>query len=560
MRRINTNPSGYEELRTNHDFYVDKTSFIKEWWEDADTVMMFMRPHGTGKTLNMDMLNCFFSNRYAGRSDLFEGMDIWKEEKYRELQGTYPVIVLSFADIKETTFQDARRGIARALQKSFYIYKDLWDQLDQSEKEKYFFYTITEDSPDAEVIKSLQQFSYFLASHYQKKVLILLDAYDVPLLAAYENGYWKEMDSFIRCFCTSVFKVNRYLERGLLTGVTRIPKEPYDSGFNNVSMKTIFYYRYETCFGFTQEEVNKALEEYHLSDQKEIVKEWYGGFNFQSKETVYNPASIVQYLAHKGKTDLYSTGIPENNLISKQLRISPFSMKSQMENLLNDGTVEMEIDEEFYYSQIDNGYDSLWNLLLAEGYFNVISHRFDGLRYHYVLRITDLEVKQTLQKLITEWFRPVETDFRAFMRSLICGDCKSLRESLKNIQSSTDNFYDDRRYISEAEKPESFCYGLLLGMVAQEKEYRITSNRESGRGRYDVMMKPLKKDLPGIIIEFKVFDPKRENDLEETADRALSQIREKNYDAELIAENIPEENILHYGMAFSGKDVVVKTE
>lgn len=548
----------FEKIRRNDYFYIDKTSFIKEWWENGDDVTLITRPRRFGKTLNMDMLNCFFSMDYAGRSDLFDGLDIWEEEKYRELQGTYPVIFISFADIKDTTFQQARRSIVRTLQACFGAYKDIWNQLDPIEKERNFFYTITPDSPDSDITKSLQQFSSFLTSHYHKKALILMDEYDTPLQEAYVNGYWDEMSSFIRSLFNSTFKTNPFLERAIMTGITRVSKESIFSDLNNLTVVTTTTEQYETSFGFTQKEVNEALDEYHLSDQKEMVKEWYDGFTFGKKENIYNPWSITQFLNSKGKYQPYWANTSSNALISYEMQVADSGIKSQMEDLLNGGTVETELDEQVIFSNLETSPRALWSLFLASGYLKVVSRRFNGRRYSYVLKITNFEVELTLQNLIAGWFETAGIHYSGFMNSLITGNSDEAQSNLKNILLSTTNFYDNGKYISEDDKPASFYHGLVLGMVAQESEYHNTSNREGGRGRYDVMLKPLKKDLPGIIIEFKLFDPKKEKTLDETAERALLQIFEKKYDTELISDGIPSDKILHYGMAFSGKEVVVK--
>ena len=559
MREVNIGTQGFEDLITHNDFYVDKTSFIKEWWENRDNVTLITRPRRFGKTLNLDMMSCFFSNRYAGRSDLFEELDIWKDEKYRELQGTYPVIFLSFADIKETTYEEARKTIILTLRRLFRQFENLWKN-DSYKNDTYTFMNLDLDSSDSVVCKSLQELSEYLQRVYQKKVLIFLDEYDTPLQEAYVNGYWDEMSSFIRSLFNSTFKTNPSLERAMMTGITRVSKESIFSDLNNLTVVTTTSRKYETAFGFTQEEVNESLQEYDLSDQREMVKEWYDGFTFGKTENIYNPWSIIQFLDNHGEFQPYWANTSGNALISHELQIADDSIKSQMEDLLNGGTVETEIDEQVIFSQLETSPKALWSLFLASGYLKVVSRTFNGRRFRYVLKITNLEVELMFQDLIAGWFETSGTHYSSFMKSLIKGDCKTAQKNLQNILLSTASFYDTRKYVSEDDKPESFYHGLVLGMIALEEEYRITSDRESGYGRYDIMMKPLKKELPGIIIEFKVFDPDHEKTLEETAERALIQILEKKYDTELISEGIPSEQILHYGMAFRGKDVVIQKQ
>ena len=402
--------------------------------------------------------------------------------------------------------------------------------------------------------------SGYLYKHFGKKVLIFLDEYDTPLQEAYVNGYWDEMSSFIRSLFNSTFKSNQYLERAIMTGITRVSKESIFSDLNNLTVVTTTTDQYETCFGFTQEEVDNALDKYQLSDQKETVKEWYDGFTFGEVSDIYNPWSITQFLKYNGKYQSYWANTSDNGLISHELQIADNGIKNRMEDLLNGGTIETEIDEQIIFSQLETNPEAIWSLFLASGYLKVVSSKFDGRRYRYVLKITNLEVELMFQSLISLWFRKVSSHYNDFIEALISENAEGAQTALRDVLLNTVSFYDTSVHQTLNEKTESFYHGLVLGMIAQEEEYRITSNRESGYGRYDIMMKPLKKDLPGIIIEFKVFDSDKEKTLEETAERALIQILEKKYDAELIAEGIPEEKIIHYGMGFHGKDVVVTAE
>lgn len=560
MQIVKSGGQSFEAIRTGNYFYVDKTFFIREWWEAGDDVTLITRPRRFGKTLNMDMLKCFFSTEYTGRSDLFEGLDIWKEEKYRELQGTYPVIFLSFARIKRDNARSAIDAICNLLSQTYEEYSFLLysDKLEKSEKNRYRRYcngVDAENAPDA-----LNFLSGYLYKHFGKKVLIFLDEYDTPLQEAYVNGYWDEMSSFIRSLFNSTFKSNQYLERAIMTGITRVSKESIFSDLNNLTVVTTTTDQYETCFGFTQEEVDNALDKYQLSDQKETVKKWYDGFTFGVVSDIYNPWSITQFLKYNGKYQPYWANTSDNGLISHELQIADNGIKNRMEDLLNGGTIETEIDEQIIFSQLETNPEAIWSLFLASGYLKVVSSKFDGRRYRYVLKITNLEVELMFQSLISLWFRKVSSHYNDFIEALISENAEGAQIALRDVLLNTVSFYDTSVHQTLNEKTESFYHGLVLGMIAQEEEYRITSNRESGYGRYDIMMKPLKKDLPGIIIEFKVFDSDMERTLEETAERALIQILEKKYDTELIAEGIPEEKIIHYGMGFRGKDVVIKAE
>ena len=289
----------FQEIRENDCFYIDKTSFIKEWWENDDTVTLITRPRRFGKTLNLNMLECFFSNKYKDRGDLFDGLDIWKEGQYRELQGTYPVIFISFAKIKQNNYTDTIAGIKRiicdVIQK-YYFLKD-WQGL--TDEEKNNLKSITYGMDDLTAQEAIASISNYLSRYYGKKVIILLDEYDTPMQEAYVNGYWEELVAFTRSFFNATFKTNPYLERAIMTGITRVSKESIFSDLNNLEVITTLSPKYETAFGFTEEEVFNALDEQGLSDKKDVVKMWYDGFKFGEKNDIYNPWSIINYLDKK---------------------------------------------------------------------------------------------------------------------------------------------------------------------------------------------------------------------------------------------------------------------
>ncbi len=298
-RTIGIGNQDFETIRKEGYFYVDKTHFIREWWESGDNVTLITRPRRFGKTLNMSMLEQFFSVDYAGRGDLFEGLSVWQEEKYRQLQGTYPVIALSFADVKEKTYQDARKRICEILMDLYNRFSFLAesDRLSESEKMIYRQYqTGTGERMEAGSLKTL---SCYLMRHYGKKVIILLDEYDTPMQEAYVNGYWEELVAFTRGLFGATFKTNPYMERALMTGITRVSKESMFSDLNNLEVVTLTSEKYMDSFGFTEEEVFAALEEYGLSGQKQQVKDWYDGFTFGSKKDIYNPWSIINFLDKK---------------------------------------------------------------------------------------------------------------------------------------------------------------------------------------------------------------------------------------------------------------------
>lgn len=564
MRTINIGGQGFDRLRENNYFYVDKTDFIREWWESGEDVTLITRPRRFGKTLNMSMLECFFSNQYNGRSELFEGLSIWEKEKYRNLQGTYPVISLSFANIKQNTYEEARIAVIMSIQDLFQRYKDLWENDSDEEKVRYSFMNLKTDAGDAEVAGSLHRLTDYLHYRYGKNVLVFLDEYDTPLQEAFIGGYWDEMTSLIRSLFNSTFKTNPHMERAIMTGITRVSKESIFSDLNNLKVVTTTSAKYTEAFGFTEKEVFAALDEFELSDQKENVKAWYDGFTFGKRKDIYNPWSILNFL-DTGEFAPYWANTSGNSLIGYELRIADNRVKHQMEGLLNGDAVQTVVDEQIIFSQLGENAEAIWSLFLASGYLKISDRKFDGRKYEYVLVLTNLEVEIMFEDLIRGWFSLVSDSYSEFTKALITGDTELLNYYLNDILLNTASYFDTRKKTLPGHEMESFYHGLVLGLVATERSYLVRSNRESGLGRYDVMMKPRAemdkgKSLPAIIIEFKVFDPKKEKTLDETAERALVQIREKNYDSELTAEGVRKEDINHYGMAFKGKEALVKAE
>lgn len=298
-RTVGIGHQDFEKVITSHNFYIDKTDFITKWWEANDDVTLIARPRRFGKTLNMSMLEKFFSVKYAGRGDLFEGLSVWKQEEYRQMQGTWPVISLSFANIKEKDYDTARKKICQLLSDLYSQNRFLLETEILDSKERDFFENVGAEMNDATAMLAIYQLSSYLSRYYHKKVLILLDEYDTPMQEAYVNGYWKEIVAFTRSLFNSAFKTNPYLERAVMTGITRVSKESIFSDLNNLKVVTTTSTKYADCFGFTEEEVFAALEEYGMSDRKQQVKEWYDGFTFGNRTDIYNPWSIINFLSEK---------------------------------------------------------------------------------------------------------------------------------------------------------------------------------------------------------------------------------------------------------------------
>ena len=558
---ISIGNQSFESIRKDDCFYIDKTHFIKEWWENKDNVTLITRPRRFGKTLNMSMLECFFSNKYKDRGDLFEGLEIWNDEKYRKLQGTYPVIFLSFAEIKQNNYNDAVEKIKRIICEvcqQFDFLKN-WDGLTEIEKKNIS--NISYNMSDVMAQDLIKNMSNYLSRYYGKKVIILLDEYDTPMQEAYVNGYWEELVAFTRSLFNSTFKTNPYLERAIMTGITRVSKESIFSDLNNLKVITVTSDEYSKCFGFTEDEVFAALDEQGLSSEKEKVKLWYDGFTFGDEKDVYNPWSIINFLDEK-KYKTYWADSSSNGLVNELIRTGSAEIKKTMETLIAGGTVEKNIDEQIVFEQLKTNKDAVWSLLLASGYLRVETFRTEGRlnKKIYSLKLTNYEVEQMFGTMIERWFGGADVPYNEFINAMLNGDIESMNEYMNRVTRGVISYFDTGKTPSD-EEPERFYHGLVLGlMVEQVDNYILNSNRESGYGRYDIMLEPIDKTnekYPGIVIEFKVINPRKENTLEETVAAALKQIEEKNYDAELVKRGVKEENIHHYGFAFRGKEVLI---
>lgn len=505
---ISIGKQNFVSLRENDCFYIDKTDLICKWWESKDEITLITRPRRFGKTLNMSMLNCFFSNQFTGREDLFKGLVVWKKEKYRKMQGTYPVIFLSFAAIKGSNYEDARDGIIMAINEAYSEHRYLLESNELTDGERKCFEEldyyaknpgIKKQVANDTICNAVKNLANCLSRYYKKKVIILLDEYDTPMQEAYLYGYWKEFTAFIRSLFNATFKTNPYLERAMMTGITRVSKESVFSDLNNLNVVTTTSTEYETCFGFSEEEVFQALEECGMNNQKKLVKSWYDGFVFGNTHDIYNPWSITNFLDKK-QVRPYWADTSSNSMIDELIRKASTDIKEKMEELLQGKEIVVNFDEQIVFEQLDN--------------------------------------------------------YNQFMKALLSDDIDAMNYYMNQIIMTIISYFD----VGQNE-PERFYHGFVLGLIADQTDiYEIRSNRESGFGRYDVMMIPKIKETkkyPAIIMEFKVRNIKREESLEDTVQTALTQIKEKCYDAELYDRGLKKEEIHHYGFAFEGKKVLI---
>ena len=551
-------------MREDHIFYIDKTDFIKEWWEYSDMVTLITRPRRFGKTLNLSMAECFFSNRSANRGDLFEGLSIWQSEEYRNMQGTYPVIFLSFAPIKTGRIDEIKAALKQIVADVYREYRFIMEAQIFHQKDREDFDAVSKQMDDMTAYTALNRLCSYLYQYYHKNVIIMLDEYDTPMQEAWIAGCWDETVDFFRSFFNYTFKSNKYLCRGLITGITRISKESIFSDLNNLEVVTTTSEKYTTSFGFTEKETFEALEQAGLGAEQQKVKQWYDGFTFGSQRDMYNPWSIVSFLNKKGRYETYWANTSSNRLVNSLIQRGNSEIKKTMEALLQGNSFLANLDEQIMLNQLVGSTDAVWSLLLATGYLKVLNVRAekpddDGMM-QYTLALTNLEVKKLFHKMIKGWFGDnAQLPYNDFIKALILDDVDSMNEFMNRIALCSFSNFDTAKGASGNDAPERFYHGFVLGlMVELAGRFRIMSNRESGFGRYDIVLVPVDQEKDNAyIIEFKVHKHAKEKGLEETVKHALNQIEEKQYAVQLISEGMRPDQIRKYGFAFAGKTCLI---
>lgn len=559
---VNLGVQRFDKLIEEKKFYVDKTEFIKEWWEYGSEVTLITRPRRFGKTLNMSMTECFFSNKYAGRGDLFENLSIWKEEKYRKLQGTFPVIFLSFANVKAAEYKEMCYRITKVISDLYEQNRYLLEGELLSKNEREYYESIKPGMEVTMAADAIHSMTNFMQRYYGKEVIVILDEYDTPMQEAWLSGYWDDAVSFFSGLFNSTFKTNPYLCRGLITGITRVARESIFSGMNNLEVITTTSNEYALSFGFLEEEVFTALEAAGLGSEKERVKEWYDGFTFGTHTDIYNPWSIASFIRKNGKYDAYWSNTSGNGLVNSLIQSGSPDIKQTMEELLKGNSFEAVIDEQIVFNQLNDNVNAVWSLLLATGYLKVLELKQTGrlLKKVYTLTLTNLEVEIMFEHMVKDWFGgSTEASYNNFIKALLINDVEAMNEYMNKVALRSFSSFDIAGGAADDDAPERFYHGFVLGlMVELSGRYTITSNRESGFGRYDVMLVPTDRGKDcAYIIEFKVHKPNKEKDLAETVSNALLQIEEKQYGTQLAADGFEPERVKKYGFAFQGKNVLI---
>lgn len=540
--------SDYKTASTKY-YYVDKTLMIRDFLDKIPKVSLFTRPRRFGKTLNMDMLRVFFEKTDEDTSVYFRDKNIWScGEKYTSCQGKYPVIFLTFKDVKFQTWQETFENISDILRSEFSRHSELRTSAKCSDDEKEYYERICNKTALAsEVTRALSVLSEMLYSHHGEKVIIIIDEYDTPIQQGHSNGFYNEVVLFMRNFFSGGMKDNSYLAHGFMTGILRVAKESIFSGLNNLKINSILDEDYSQYFGFTKEEVQEMLHYYNASDKYQEVCDWYDGYLFGETE-IFNPWSMINYVADKCVAKTFWTSTGSNEVIGEMLDVATPEILEGLQKLLRGESVMTYIDTNVIYPEIQKNPYMIYSFLLVTGYLR-FSNRYlqeDG-NYFCSIAIPNREIAYVYKKEVLDKTKQHSVAI-SIQQSILMGDTQALQAHLEKFMLSTISSFDTAN--------EAFYHGMMLGLCAVLSiNYQVCSNRESGLGRFDIMLSPRKKDIPGFIFEFKYTKDESVN-LEMLADAALEQIDEKKYVTELVENGVSD--IVKIGIAFRGKEAVVR--
>ena len=542
-------------------FYVDKTHFIPEWLASDARITLITRPRRFGKSMLLSTVRTFFDPMYADHPEYFKKLQVWKDKDCRCLFGTIPVISVSFGSCKGNHFEQAMRGVTLGLYNMYVQHEYLREssRLNEEEKAEYRRIVASFSEQRTEYVEvSIQKLCELLYKHYGALPIILMDEYDTPLLEAYTDGYWDETINTFRQLFHTTFKENDFFYRAIITGVTRISKNSLFSDLNNLEVDTVTCDAYSDCFGFTEQEVMDAFKCQDIDTIRD-VKAMYDGFTIGRHQDIYNPWSICNYMRQRELIG-YWVNTSSNKLVGDIIRRHPVESKYEIERLMAGEKVHKRINEGITFQYLEGDENSLWSLRLAVGYIKAenIVRSVEGIECD--VSVTNYEVMAMFKTEILGMFHNGWSAYGRFAEALLAHKMELMNEYLQTITYTSISYFD----VADGPKertPENFYHGLVLGLIVSLRDrYRIVSNRESGRGRYDIAMYPLQENTDAFIMEFKVQDRKKETNLEQTAKNALQQIVDKNYEADLLAAGVPAERIYKLGFAFAGKDVLVVSD
>ena len=553
MKKIALGQSDFKTIIEDDRYFVDKTLLIKEFLEDPSQIILIPRPRRFGKTLNLSMIRYFVEKCDEDRRHLFNNLLIEKEEDIMKRQGIYPTIYLTFKDEKHDDFNILVKRLNYYLIDIYNQFKHIYDYL-KDESDKNFFRKIQSGKASKDDIEiALRKLSNYLYDYYGEKVIVLIDEYDTPIQHSYFSGIYDETIGFMRNFLSNTLKDNIYLEKAMLTGILRVARESIFSGLNNLKVNTILKNAYCDKFGFTDIEIEKVLNDFNVVEQREEFKKWYNGYIF-GNTVIYNPWSVLCYLDDRDSGFMpYWVNTSENKIIKTILSKGSEALKKSFEELLRGNAIEAVIDENIIMADIEANEDNIWSFLLMAGYLKVVGKRIEDIEIYYSLKIPNLEVKYMYEKIIRDWQSEgyIASEYNEMLKALVNFDYEVFEEIFVDYVEKSLSYFD-----VSGEEPEKVYHSFVLGMlVSLNKSHYVLSNRESGYGRYDVMVIPKDIAKPGIIIEFKRARKTNKKSIEELIEEARKQIEDKKYETELLSRGIT--NIKKIVIVFKGKEVYV---
>ncbi|MFH1644235.1 MAG: AAA family ATPase [bacterium] len=547
--------SDFEKLISNNYYFVDKSLFIKEVLDSGAAATLIPRPRRFGKTLNLSMLKYFFEKQEKTKKHLFDNLAISKELACMDEQGKYPVIFLTFKDIKDMNWDECYESMTKIIGKEFSRHKYLLESSVLQAFEKKEFTQIMDSTANISSYKrALQLLSFYLNGYHKQKTIILIDEYDVPIHSGFINKYYDQVTNFMRIFLSGGLKDNSDLKFSVLTGILRVSKESIFSGLNNLKVCALLNDLYSDKFGLLENDVQTLVAYYQLNSNFEQIKEWYNGYAI-GNNTIYNPWSIINFADNKGAFQPYWINTSDNLIIQELIKNGSDELKEDMELILSDKKVSKPVYENIAFQNIFRNTDVLWSFLLFSGYLTFENKELRDAKTHVDLKIPNVEVKDFFNTVILDWFSCIgERRYNEILESLVTGNIKTFSITFKDFVVKSFSYFD-----VSGNEPEKFYHAFVLGiLVSLNKTHQIKSNRESGYGRYDVMIIPNDKNKPGVIIEFKKVYKDENETMEQAAKQALRQIEEKKYWQELNDMGI--KNVVKLAIVFDGKSVLIKSD